>query len=159
MGLKPAPKTLLRAGRYDGSTTGMATDFHGCGRGNAVMFFIELQPGQGISIGQMSNAFDSKHAVMWGASLAAKVNMYCPSYTSRGTTTLAQCKQYNTGHGVVYSSSGGTTRACYSCKSTSSSHSSGWTLYTRTTGTQRSFAPVRTHDSTRDSTHGNMTPT
>ena len=73
--------------------------------------------------------------------------MYCSSYDHAGTvhaTTLAQCKRHSTGHGVFWKSSGGTKRACYSCKSTSSSYYSGWTLYTRTTGTQRSVAPVRT---------------
>ena len=75
-----------------------------------------------------------------------KLNSICTSHTSRGMITLKQClERYGTGYGVFWKSSGGTTRTCYSCRSTSSyASASGWTLYTRKTGTQRSVAPVRT---------------
>ena len=62
-------------GNYSGSTKGMATDFHGCGRANAAMFFIELQPGQGISIGQTRPTWYYDMAVMWGEAAACPTHM------------------------------------------------------------------------------------
>ena len=45
--------------------------------------------------------------------------LHYSSYMNRGTTTLEQCKLYNTGHGVFWQSTRCTAgSSCYSCKST-----------------------------------------
>ena len=50
-----------------GSLAGLKDIFHGCGAttGKTAKFYVVLQPGHTIAIGQTSNSFDSKHSIFW----------------------------------------------------------------------------------------------
>ena len=49
----------------NGTTLGGTFSFSGCGHSTQQMYFITLQPGELIRIGQANNTFDSMHAVFW----------------------------------------------------------------------------------------------
>ena len=51
---------------YSGSTTGNSDDVAVCGSGAEQGFTGILEPGSTITIGQMSNTFDSKHTLRYG---------------------------------------------------------------------------------------------
>ena len=55
---------------YSSTTIGRSSPFSGCGgsTGKTYKFFVVLQLGSTISIGQTTNSFDSKVAVFWSES-------------------------------------------------------------------------------------------
>ena len=55
---------------FSSKTSGRSSPFSGCGgsTGQNYKFFVVMQPGSTISIGQTSNSFDSKVAVFWSES-------------------------------------------------------------------------------------------
>ena len=55
---------------FTGTTAGRSSAFSGCGSssGHTYKFFVVLQPGSSISIGQTSNHFDSRHSAFWSES-------------------------------------------------------------------------------------------
>ena len=65
------------ASPYSGTTTGGTDNVNSCGRGNDEVFFIDLQPGLIINIGQDSNAFDSKHETRWGGACPGDHQVHC----------------------------------------------------------------------------------
>ena len=55
---------------FSSTTIHRHAKFSGCGStaGETYKFFVVLQPGQKITVGQTTNSFDSKHSVFWSES-------------------------------------------------------------------------------------------
>jgi Zn-dependent metalloprotease len=62
---------------YSGTTEGYKIDFSFCGNSPDRIFYIDLLPGDSLTIGQIDNDYDSRHSLRYGGSCPGNTEIIC----------------------------------------------------------------------------------
>src|SRR5690554_1835111 len=83
---------------YSGSTSLASNDYSLCGMGSSreMVFYYDLEVGESLVVGQVSNSFDSRHTLRWGGACPGTTEIACvddPDTAPVGWTNTTEERQ------------------------------------------------------------------